>query len=296
MPNEQDPVDLSVELARRSDVAIVIVTDDSTEGMDRDSLELPGSQNELISAVASANDRTVVVLRTGGPVLMPWIEEVPNVLEAWYPGMEEGNALASVLFGDVNPSGKLPVTFGLHLEDYPTDTQEQYPGVNGVVDYSEGIFVGYRHFDQQSIEPLFAFGHGLSYTSFDYRNLNLRIKQASRQRTFSGNGSTRPSSLAIEVDAEVQNVGPRRGAEVVQLYLRAPDNAAPMPPKQLRGFQKVLLEPGQTERVSFHLDERALSYWDTDTHDWVVQSGTYGVMVGSSSRDIRLRDGFSIKR
>jgi beta-glucosidase len=292
----QDPVDLAVELAWRSDVAIVIATDDSTEGADRDSLELPGRQNELISAVASVNDRTVVVLRTGGPVLMPWIDEVPNVLEAWYPGMEEGNALASVLFGDVNPSGKLPVTFGIRPEDYPTNTQEQYPGVNGIVDYSEGIFVGYRHFDQQGIEPLFAFGHGLSYTSFDYRNLSLRIKQASREQTVSGNGSTRPSSLNIEVNVEIQNVGPRKGAEVVQLYLHAPGKAAPMPPKQLRGFQKVFFEPGQTERVSFHLDERALSYWDTDTHDWVVQGGTYGVMVGSSSRDIRLRDSFSIER
>jgi beta-glucosidase len=295
-PDEQDPVDLAVELARRSDVAIVIATDDSTEGTDRDSLELPGRQNELISAVASANDRTVVVLRTGGPVLMPWIEEVPNVLETWYPGMEEGNAIASVLFGDVNPSGKLPVTFGIRPEDYPTNTQERYPGVNEIVDYSEGIFVGYRHFDQQGIEPLFAFGHGLSYTSFDYRNLSLRIKQASREQTVSGNGSTRPSSLNIEVDVEIQNVGPRKGAEVVQLYLHAPGEAAPMPPKQLRGFQKVFLEPGQTERVSFHLDQRALSYWDTDTHDWVVQNGTYHIMVGSSSRDIRLRDSFSIKR
>jgi beta-glucosidase len=293
-PDEQDPVDLAVELARRSDVAIVIATDDSTEGTDRDSLELPGRQNELISAVASVNDRTVVVLRTGGPVLMPWIEEVPNVLETWYPGMEEGSALASVLFGDVNPSGKLPVTFGIRPEDYPTNTQEQYPGVNGIADYSEGIFVGYRHFDQQGIEPLFAFGHGLSYTSFNYRNLSLKTRLVSQEQTVAGNGSTRSSSVTLEVDVEIQNVGSRKGAEVVQLYLRAPDKAAPMPPKQLRGFQKVLLEPGQAERVSFHLDERALSYWDTDAHDWVVQNGTYRVMVGSSSRNIRLRDSFSL--
>jgi beta-glucosidase len=293
-PDEQYPVHLAVELARRSDVAIVIATDDSREGMDRDSLELPGRQNELISAVASVNERTVVVLRTGGPVLMPWLAEVPNVLETWYPGMEEGDALASVLFGDVNPSGKLPATFGIRPEDYPTNTQEQYPGVNGIADYSEGIFVGYRHFDQQGIEPLFAFGHGLSYTSFNYRNLSLKTRLVSQEQTVAGNGSTRSSSVTLEVDVEIQNVGSRNGAEVVQLYLRAPDEAAPMPPKQLRGFQKVLLEPGQAERVSFHLDERALSYWDTDAHDWVVQNGTYRVMVGSSSRDIRLRDSFSI--
>ncbi len=293
-PNEQDPVHLAVELARQSDVAIVIATDDSMEGTDRDSLELPGRQNELISAVASVNERTVVVLRTGGPVLMPWLEEVPNVLETWYPGMAEGDALASVLFGDINPSGKLPVTFGMRPEDYPTNTQEQYPGVNGIVDYSEGIFVGYRHFDQQGIEPLFAFGHGLSYTSFDYRNLSLKTSSVSQEQRVAGNGSTRSSSVTLEVDVEIQNVGPRKGAEVVQLYLRAPDKAAPMPPKQLRGFQKVFLEPGQVERVSFHLDKRALSYWNTDAHDWVVQNGTYHAMVGSSSRDIRLRDSFSI--
>jgi beta-glucosidase len=236
----------------------------------------------------------VVVLRTGGPVLMPWLAEVPNVLETWYPGMEEGDALASVLFGDVNPSGKLPATFGIRPEDYPTNTQEQYPGVNGIADYSEGIFVGYRHFDQQGIEPLFAFGHGLSYTSFNYRNLSLKTRLVSQEQSVDGNGSTRSSSVTLEVDVEIQNVGSRKGAEVVQLYLRVPDKAAPMPPKQLRGFQKVLLEPGQAERVSFHLDERALSYWDSDAHDWVVQNGTYRVMVGSSSRDIRLRDSFSI--
>ena len=279
-PDGRDPV----ELARQSDVAIVVATDDSTEGVDRNGLELPGGQDELISAVAAANDRTVVVLRTGGPVLMPWIEEVPNVIEAWYLGMEEGNAVASVLFGDVNPSGKLPVTFGRRPEDYPASTQERYPGVDGTAEYSEDVFVGYRHFDEQGIEPLFPFGHGLSYTSFGY----------DEDRPIVVDGSAHSSDLGVEVSAQIRNTGPREGAEVVQLYLSAPETSVPMPPRQLKGFQKVFLRPGQSQRVSFSLDRRALSYWDTDANDWVLQDGTYRVMLGSSSRDIRLQFSFNV--
>jgi beta-glucosidase len=289
-PYGQDPV----ELARQSDVAIVVATVGSTEGKDWDGLGLPVDQNELISDVADANDRTVVVLRTGGPVLMPWIEEVPNVLQAWYAGMEEGNAIASVLFGDVNPSGKLPVTFGKRLEDYPANAQEQHPGVDGVANYSEGIFVGYRHFDEQDIEPLFAFGHGLSYTSFAYKNEVIRINRAPREVMDAGDDSARSSGPTLEVEVEIQNTGSREGAEVVQLYLGFPETDVPMPPKQLKGFEKVLLEPGQTERVSFRLDERALSYWDTGADAWVVQSGVYRIMVGSSSQDIRLQGSVAI--
>ncbi len=292
-PDDRDLVNQATELARRSDVSIVIATDDSTEAADRESIELSFGQNELISAVADANDRTVVVLRTGGPVLMPWIKEVPNVLEVWYPGMEEGNAIASVLFGDVNPSGKLPITFGRRSEDYPANTREQYPGADGVADYSEGVFVGYRHFDEQDIEPLFAFGHGVSYTSFAYENLRVELKE-SQEAT--GDGSTRSSGLAVEVSAEVRNTGAREGAEVAQLYLGFPETDAPMPPKQLKGFRKVYLRPGRARRVSFDLDERALSYWDTEADDWIVQGGTYRVMVGSSSRDIRLEDSFDVRR
>jgi beta-glucosidase len=289
-PFGQDPV----ELARQSDVAIVVATDGSTEGRDRDRLELPGNQNELISAVADANARTVVVLRTGGPVLMPWIEEVPNVLEAWYLGMEEGNAIASVLFGDVNPSGKLPLTFGKRFEDYPANTQEQYPGVDGVADYSEDIFVGYRHFDEQRIEPLFAFGHGLSYTSFDYKTGDTRLNWAPREEVDTGDDSARSSDRTVDVDVEIQNTGSREGAEVIQLYLGFPETDVPMPPKQLKGFAKVFLEPGQTERVTFRLDERALSYWDTGADAWAVQNGVYRIMVGSSSQDIRLWQSFAV--
>ncbi len=293
---EQDPVGQAAELARRSDVAIVVATEYSREGADRSDLELPGDQNKLISAVANANERTVVVLRTGGPVLMPWIEEVPNVLETWYPGMEEGNAIASVLFGDVNPSGKLPMTFGKRLQDYPANTKEQYPGVNGVADYSEGIFVGYRYFDEYDIEPLFGFGHGLSYASFAYDNLRVRPKQASLRETNLGNSLTHSSGLHIDLDVEIRNISSREGAEVVQLYLGVPRTEVPMPPKQLKGFQKVFLEPDQTKSVSFRLDERALSYWSTGANDWIVQSGTHHVMVGGSLHGIRLEDSFDVRR
>jgi beta-glucosidase len=296
-PHEQQTaVDSAVDLARQSDVVVLVATDHSAEGLDRDSLELPGSQNDMISAIANANDNTVVLLRTGGPVLMPWIEKVPNVLEAWYPGMEEGNAIASVLFGDVNPSGKLPVTFGKRLEDYPANTEEQYPGIDGVVDYSEGIFVGYRYFDEQDIQPLFAFGHGLSYTSFDYVNLSVELKQASQEVTDFGIDSIRPSSPPIEVGVEIRNTGSHAGAEVVQLYLGVPNKPVAMPPKQLKSFRKIFLEPDQIEHVRFQLDERALSYWNPNTHQWAVQNGTYRIMVGSSSRDIRLQHTLNLQR
>jgi beta-glucosidase len=296
-PHEQQTaVDSAVDLARQSDVVVLVATDHSGEGVDRDSLELPGSQNDMILAIANANDNTVVLLRTGGPVLMPWIEKVPNVLEAWYPGMEEGNSIASVLFGDVNPSGKLPVTFGKRLEDYPANTAEQYPGIDGVVDYSEGIFVGYRYFDEQDIQPLFAFGHGLSYTSFDYVNLSVELKQASQEGTDFGIDSIRPSTPTIEVGVEIRNTGSHAGAEVVQLYLGVPNKRVAMPPKQLKSFRKVFLEPDQIEHVRFRLDEQTLSYWNPDTHQWAVLNGTYRIMVGSSSRDIRLQHTLNLQR
>jgi beta-glucosidase len=296
MPREhQAAVDSAVDLARHSDVVVVVATDHSAEFEDRDNLELPGHQNDLISAIADANDHTVVVLRTGGPVVMPWIDSVPNVLEAWYPGMEEGTAIASVLFGDVNPSGKLPVTFGKRLEDYPANAEEQYPGVDRIATYSEGIFVGYRYFDEQDIEPLFAFGHGLSYTSFEYAELSVELKQASQEGMEFGMGSARPPSPTIDVGVQVRNGGSHKGAEVAQLYLGAPKKPVAMPPKQLKGFRKVFLDPGQTEHVRFHLDERALSYWNPDTHRWTVQTGIYRIMVGSSSRDIRLEDALNVQ-
>jgi len=265
-------------LARSSDAAIVMVGQINTEGRDHP-LELGGNQDNLVEAVAAANPRTIVVLKTGSAVLMPWVDKVPAILEAWYPGEEDGNAVADVLFGAVNPSGKLPITFPAKLEDLPARTPEQYPGIGGVARYSEGVFVGYRHYDEKNLAPLFPFGHGLSYTSFAYQN--LRVSSSSIDF-----GGERPDR--ITVDVEISNTGRMSGAEVVELYVGMPSNPVAQPPKQLKGFQKVSLQPGESSHAQFTLDARSFSYWDVQSHQWQVASGTYKIMVGSSSRDIRL--------
>jgi beta-glucosidase len=255
----------AVAAARHADVAVVMVGDDETEGKDRPSLTLPGNQDALVAAVAAANPRTVVVVKSGGPVLMPWLDKVPAVVEAWYPGEEDGNVVAAVLYGDVNPSGRLPVTFPRAEADAIA------PGVGGTVSYSEGVFVGYRHYDAAGVAPLFPFGYGLSYTTFRYANLSITAGAAGR----------------VAVSADVTNTGTRSGAEVVQLYVGDP--APGEPPAQLKGFTKVTLAPGATAHVSFTLDSRAFSYWDVGTHGWRVAGGTYRIDVGASSRDFRLR-------
>jgi beta-glucosidase len=267
-------------LAKSSDVAIVMVGEDEEEGVDHP-LTLKGNQDQLVEAVAVANPHTIVVLKTGSVVFMPWVDKVPALLEAWYPGEEDGNAVAAVLFGDVNPSGKLPLTFPKRLADLPANTPEQYPGVKNTANYSEGVFVGYRHFDAQGIKPLFPFGYGLSYTTFDYKKLSISPKNIS---------ATVSSNLTVTVDFDVLNTGKRSGKEVTELYVGFPSTAAiPQPPKQLNGFEKVTLEPGQTHRVHLTLDARSFSYWDSETHGWKILPGTYRIMIGSSSRDIQLQ-------
>ncbi len=269
----------AVTLARSADVAIVMVGDHETEGRDH-SLELAGNQNQLVEAVAAANPHTVVVLKTGSAVLMPWVNSVPAILEAWYPGEEDGNAVAAVLFGDVDPSGRLPLTFPRKLPDLPAHTPQQYPGVDGVVHYSEGIFVGYRHYDEYGIEPLFPFGYGLSYTTFAYSNLTV----ARDENFFADNGKR-----ALTVALDITNTGKRAGGEVVELYLGLPSTAAlPQPPKELKAFAKVYLKPGETRRVTLELPGSSLACWDTSRRGWTILPGTYRVMLGSSSRDILL--------
>ena len=277
--NDGAAIPAATALAHGADIAIVMVGDQDREGHDQ-SLSLAGNQDELVTAVATANPRTVVVLKTGSAVLMPWAEQVPAIVEAWYPGQEDGNAVAAVLFGDVNPSGKLPLTFPRRLEDVPASKPEQYPGIDKVVHYSEGVFVGYRHYDANKKDPLFAFGYGLSYTTFRYGNLRVSPERLSLS------ADAKPN---VQIDFDVVNSGRVRGAEAVQLYVGMPSSdAVPQPPKQLKGFQKVRLEPGQKTHVQFALDQRAFSYWDTTTHGWKVAAGTYSILVGSSSRDVRL--------
>jgi beta-glucosidase len=229
--------------------------------------------------VAAANPNTVVVLNTGDPVLMPWLSQVKGVVEAWYPGEEDGNAISAVLFGQVNPSGKLPVTFPSSEGDVPANTPQQWPGVNGVATYSEGLSVGYRYDDATGQTPLFPFGFGLSYTTFAYSHLRVQGGRSGH----------------MEITAQVTNTGSRAGTEVAQLYVGDPA-AIQEPPRQLRGFQQVTLRPGQSETVRFMLTGSSVAYWDAATSAWAVAPGTYQVYVGDSSAlaNLPLRGNFTL--
>ncbi|HWC79295.1 MAG TPA: glycoside hydrolase family 3 C-terminal domain-containing protein [Pseudonocardiaceae bacterium] len=266
-------VSAAATLAKSSDVAVVMVGDDETEGTDRPGLSLSGNQDQLVEAVAAANPHTIVVIKSGGPVLMPWIGQVSSVVEAWYPGEEDGNVVASVLFGDVNPSGKLPITFPRAQTDLPTQTAQQYPGVNGVADYSEGLDVGYRWYTAKNIAPLFPFGYGLSYTSFAVHDLHVSP------------APNRDGTVGVSV--EVTNTGSRAGADVAQVYLTDPAGAGE-PPVQLRGFQRVQLAPGQTRRVSLTLDRSAFQIWDSTAQQWSTVDGQFTVRAGDSSANLPL--------
>lgn len=266
----------AVEAAQKAEVALVLVTTKGTEGegADRHSMSLPAGQDDLIRAVAAANKNTIVVLNNGAPVLMPWLDQVAGVVETWFPGQEGGNALAAILFGDRNPSGKLPATLGARREDYPDFGN--FPGTNEHVHYAEGIYVGYRHFDKAGIEPLFPFGFGLSYTSFKYSKPKLS------RPSLATNG-------AVTLTVNVKNTGSRAGAEVVQLYVHAPSGRIDRPVRELKGFKRVELAPGQTKAVSFNVPPPALAYCDAAGKQWKADAGTYELQVGASSRDIRLK-------
>jgi beta-glucosidase len=266
-----DAVARAARAARDADVAVVLVGYDGgweSEGADRPNLDLPGDQDDLVRAVAVANPRTIVVVNAGAPIVMPWADEVAAIVQLWFPGMEGGNALADVLFGSVNPSGRLPTTFPRRLEDCPA--YAYYPGENGIVRYAEGLLVGYRHYDRAEIAPRFCFGHGLSYTRFEYTNLV-------------------PTSAVsgARVTVDVTNVDDRAGQEVVQVYVRDPAAPPDRPERELREFAKVALEAGQTRTVSFDLPSRAFAVWDVNRNAWTVSPGEREILVGSSSRDIR---------
>jgi beta-glucosidase len=301
----------AVQAARGARKAIVFAYDEGTEGSDRGGndeavgLRLPGYQDDLIAAVAAANPHTVVVLNTGDPVLMPWVADVAAVLEMWYPGQRGGPATARILLGDVNPGGKLPVTFPADPARVPTFSADCNPGaistnppddgncplypgaflpgfVTGphgykTIDFTtNGIFQGYRWYDRFDAEPLFAFGHGLSYTQFQYADLDVDDAR----------------SGGLDVSFVVRNVGHRAGAEVPQVYVGAPSQSPPgvdFAVKQLAGFTRVVLRPGQATRVTVRIDRRDLSYWSVAQHDWAVAGGRRAIFVGASSRDIRLR-------
>ena len=270
--------------AAQSNAAIVFVNKTESEGRDLTSIGLAGGQNQLIQAVAAANPDTIVVLNTGGPVIMPWLTQVRGVLEAWYPGQEDGNAIAAVLFGDVDPSGHLPETFPKSLSQVPAHAPAQWPGVGGQVKYSEGLDVGYRWYDAKHITPLFPFGFGLSYTTFSFSHLHI-------------SPSPTHSPGKVQVAATMTNTGTRTGADVAQLYLADP-SADREPPRQLEGFHRVTLGPGKPARVHFTLTPADLSYWDSRASTWAVTDGTYRVMVGDSSATagLPLRGSFQVKK
>ena len=281
-PPSKDPIADAVKLAKKVDVVVLVASLNSeweSEGFDRVDMRLPGLQDELIKRVVKSNKNTIVVVNAGSAVEMPWIEKVPAALQLWYDGQEQGNALADVLFGDVNPSGKLPTTFPVRLEDNPAYIN--YPGENGKVRYGEGIFVGYRYYDKKKLAPLFPFGHGLSYTDFRYSNLRLSDNQ------------TAPED-GMDVRLEVTNKGKRAGKEIIQLYVRDVKSSLARPEKELKAFAKIELAPRETKTVHFHLDREAFWFFDPAENGWVVEPGEMELLIGASSQDIRLRETFTL--
>ena len=266
----------AVEAAEKAEAAVIFAgLPDSfeSEGFDRTHMRMPECQNELIERIAAVQPNTIVVLHNGSPVEMPWADRVKGILEAYLGGQAVGAAVVDILFGKVNPSGKLPETIPYQLEDNPSYLY--YSGEGDRVEYREGVFVGYRHYDKKKMAVRFPFGYGLSYTTFAYSEPKLSAERILDSET-----------VTIRVD--VTNTGSRAGKETVQLYVSAPDSAVIRPVRELRGFDKIELAPGETKMVSFTLDKRAFAYWNTDIHDWHVESGRYLIQVGGSSRDIAI--------
>ncbi len=264
-------------LAGKADVAVVVVgLDNNIEGesLDPPNLQLPGDQDKLIQAVAAANKNTVVVLVNGTHLLMnQWLDKTPGVIESWYAGQDSGTAVANILFGDVNPSGKLPDLLAFRREDYPDFGN--FPGTNGTVNYAEGIYVGYRHFDKHHVVPLFPFGYGLSYTTFAYSGLQVPpiLK--------------RGQTVAVKVT--IQNTGKRTGDEIAQLYVHDLAPKVDRPIRELKGFQRVSLKPGEKKQIVFTLDEGAMAYYNVAMKRWKSNEGLYAIEIGASSRDIRAK-------
>ena len=277
-PPSASGIAAAVDAARNADAAIVLADNAQGEGMDRTSLALPGDQDQLIESVAAANRRTIVVLDTGGPVLMPWLHDVDAVLQAWYPGQQFGTALAAVLFGDSDPGGRLPITFPVSDEQGPAPPSrpERYPGINGDERYDEGLLVGYRWYDATGQRPLFPFGYGLSYADFRFDGLRVKVDHGS-----------------VVASTRVTNVSRRAGSTVAQAYLSFPGLAGE-PPRQLKGYEKVRLAPGRSRVVAFRLGRADLAYFDEQAGRSVVADGRYTLWVGSSSRDLPERASFDL--
>ena len=273
------------KIATMADVVILSVGfDPATEGEGHDrTYRLPTGQEELIKTVLAANPHTIIVLSGGGSVdTRRWIGSTPVLLHTWYGGEEAGRALARVLLGQVNPSGKLPISWERHIEDNPTYANYyEAPGTHNV-NYKEGIFLGYRHYDRSEIKPLFPFGFGLSYTTFAFSNLSVTPAQASAKGP-------------INVSFDVRNTGQRAGAEVAQVYVGDPSATVPRPVKELKGFTRVVLSPGETKHLSLNLDRRSLAYWDVTSKDWKVDPGEFVIYVGDSSTNVPLKGKLTVR-
>jgi len=250
---------------------------DDREAIDRSDMRLPNDQDEIISKLIKANPNTVIFMVAGSAVEMPWAEQAKAIVWGWYGGMEAGNAFAKILFGDVNPSGKMPITLPAKLTDTAPIALNDYNSQESL--YSEGVFIGYRWFEQQSIAPIFTFGHGLSYTEFVYSDISLSSNELK-------------SNESLIVTATIKNTGKRAGAEVVQLYLNDVEASVDRPIKELKGFAKVYLLPGESKKISLTLTPRDLSFWDVNTNDWLAEPGMFKILLGSSLKDIRLNESF----
>ncbi|MBT8108341.1 MAG: glycoside hydrolase family 3 C-terminal domain-containing protein [Gammaproteobacteria bacterium] len=280
---DPDLIHAAVEAAAAADVVVYVgglvhgYTDEwddnayDAEVVDKPDMMLPFGQDELIRAVLEANANTVIALQSGGPVdMQAWRDDAPAIVQAWYGGMHGGTALAAALFGDVNPSGKLPMTFPMRLEDSPAHALASYPDENLLIDHTEGLYVGYRYFDSYDVPPAFAFGHGLSYTSFEYSDLKVT-----------------KGDEGVEIRLRLTNTGSMPGAEVVQVYVGDDESRLPRPTRELKEFTRVELKPGDTTELEFVLGDDAFSYYDPAAAGWVLEPGTFTIQVGSSSRDIR---------
>lgn len=281
-PSGDADIAAAATAAGRAETALVFVGRSGewdTEGSDLEDITLPGRQDELVAAVLAANPRTVVVLQTGGPVEMPWAGDAPAILQAWYPGQEAGNSIADVLAGDVEPGGRLPQSFPVRWRDNPTRSQdpEVYPGLDGQVRYEEGVFIGYRHYDRQGIAPLYAFGHGLSYTTFALDGMKVI-----------------PAGDGAEVRVAVTNTGSRRGSTVVQIYVGDDAASVDRPVRELKAFARAALDPGERRTLCLTLDARAFAFFDPGARAWRVEAGSFTVEAGFSATDLRATAGIDL--
>ena len=281
----QSLIEEAVKAAKNSDVAIIVGgwthgydynnwKDNAydAEDVDKPNMDMPFGQNELIKAVVKANPKTIVVLMGGGPIDMTqWIDETASVIQNWYAGMEGGTALAKIIFGEVNPSGKLPMSFPKKLEDNPSYVLGEYPGDGNNVHYYDDIYVGYRYYDTYKVEPQFAFGHGLSYSNFEYSNLQLSSEGNNAKATFT-----------------IKNTSKIAGAEIAELYIHQEKSLLPRPLKELKGFEKVNLQPGEQKTISIPLNQNSFQYFNDVKNEWEMEPGVFDILIGSSSRDIKL--------